>query len=307
MLNAFGVMGNRTCWRVKLELGKNAMAVADPNELPAGTILETDEELRKIREQLMQQAQKSPSPQPQLAEAWSDEQVFRPSMRAPALHLTIYDDGETAGETIRVRDERFTIGRTEGDLRLPNDDLISSRHVSLTRQMVKGKCVWVITDLQSRNGLFIRVAKAPLHHQAEFLIGSGRYRLDLPGSTAGPTQGYSPEDHHRAPVTQAFGDLHSEEQETLTEILRSGIGSRYVLDRELYWIGRDRDCDICRPNDPYLRGKHASLKRSSRGSWVIQHHSTVNGIWLKMPQISLTGGKGCEFQIGEQRFRAKVQ
>jgi hypothetical protein len=33
----------------------------------------------------------------------------------------------------------------------------------------------------------------------------------------------------------------------------------------------------------------------------------MNGVWLKMPQITLEVGKGCEFQIGEQRFRAKVE
>ena len=292
------------------------MVVDDPNELPAGTILETDEELRKIREQLVQQGKQkrsskpstTASPSKQLSvDSSSDEQIFRPSIRAPALHLTIYDDAETTGEAIRVRDERFTIGRTEGDLKFPNDDLISSRHVSLTRQAVKGKCTWVITDLQSRNGLFVRVSKAPVQHLAEFLIGSGRYRLDSPGAAVSPTRGVSGEEYERAPVTQAFGDVHSEEQEALTEILRSGIGSRYVLDRDLYRIGRDRDCDICRPNDLFLRGKHASLTRSSKGTWVIQHNATINGVWLKMPQISLASGKGCEFQIGEQCFRVKVQ
>jgi len=292
------------------------MAATDPNELPAGTILETDEELWKIQERLRPQAKQSSaakrvssdniSTEKKRASSVmpSDEQVFRPSLRLPALQLTVYDDGETTGQVIRIRDERFTIGRTEGDLRFPNDDLISSRHVAVTRQNAKGKSVWVLTDLQSRNGLFIRVTKAPLQHQAEFLIGSGRYRLESPSSAARVAQDIP--DPSRAPVTQAFGDAQADSQEMLSEILRTGMGSRYVLDRDQYWIGRDRDCDICRPNDHYLSGKHASLSRSPRATWIIQHNATINGIWLKMPQITLEVGKGCEFQIGEQRFRAKV-
>ena len=214
---------------------KDPMAATDPNELPAGTILETDDELRKIQERLRQQARQSSAAKRVSSEkvspekkapsvSSSDEQVFRPSLRLPALQLTVYDDGETTGEVIRIRDERFTIGRTEGDLRFPNDDLISSRHVAITRQSVKGKYVWVLTDLQSRNGLFIRVTKAPLQHQAEFLIGSGRYRLESPASAARATQDIP--DPSRAPVTQAFGDVQADSQEMLSEILRAGMGSR---------------------------------------------------------------------------------
>jgi hypothetical protein len=280
------------------------------DELPAGTILETDDELRKIREQLLKKAQavKESVAAPQTVDvSIEDEQIYRPSNRPPVLMLTIYDDGETNGEVIRVRDDRFTIGRAEGDLRLPHDDLISGRHVAFTRQVIKGKSVWVVNDLQSRNGLFVRVSKAPLQHLGEFLIGSGRYRLEAPGTAQQPTAGLSSEESSRPPATLAFGNVGMAGQEVLTEVLRTGIGSRYVLDRDMYWIGRDRACDICRANDPYLKNKHACLKRSERGNWSIQQTDTLNGIWLKIHQLTLAPGKGGEFQIGEQRFRLKVR
>lgn len=277
----------------------------DSNDLPAGTILETDEELRKIRDSFLKKAQAVPGPQT-IVESVVEEEVFRPSHRPPTLQLTIYDDGETTGETIRIRDDRFTIGRTEGDLKFPHDELISSRHISFTRQRVRGKHYWVVSDLQSRNGLFVRVVKAPLPHLGEFLVGSGRYQLECPGSPQGLTEADSANDPKQPPVTQVFGTRGMEGQETLTEILRSGIGSRYVLDRDEYWIGRDRDCDISRPKDLFLRGKHARLSRNARGVWIVHQNDTLNGVWIKIPHLSLAAGKGGEFQIGEQRFRVKV-
>jgi pSer/pThr/pTyr-binding forkhead associated (FHA) protein len=286
------------------------MANSEPDDLPPGTILETDEELQKIQKRLRAQAKQNskadltPRVSVPSVTSNSDEQIFRPSCRLPGLRITVYDDGETTGEVIRVREDRFMIGRTEGDLRFPNDDLISSRHVAINRQVVKGKHLWVLTDLQSRNGLFVRVAKAPLPSGAEFLIGSGRYRLEAASSHPEPTHSFP--DHDRPPATLAFGDVRVDTHDTLSEVLRTGTGSRFTLDRDQYWIGRDRECDICRPNDPYLRGKHATLSRSPRATWIIEHNATMNGVWLKMPQVTLEVGKGCEFQVGEQRFRVKV-
>jgi hypothetical protein len=79
-----------------LNRGRSVMMQTDPNELPLGTILETDDELRKIREQLMLQAPKATSPRPQSVEVWSDEQVFGTLMRAPSIYLTIYVDSITS-------------------------------------------------------------------------------------------------------------------------------------------------------------------------------------------------------------------
>ena len=57
------------------------------------------------------------------------EEAFRPKFRPRVPRLTILDDGETAlGETIRIREATTLIGRTEGAVRLPNDQRISGRH-----------------------------------------------------------------------------------------------------------------------------------------------------------------------------------
>ena len=196
------------------------------------------------------------------------------------------------------------IGRTEGDLRIAIDSRISSRHVEITLQNVGGMHRWVVTDLQSTHGMFVRVSRTVLNDRAEFLVGNGRYRFETPqslaeatvdqvadpggfGQTKGWTDGPSP---FRAPA--------------LTELLGSEIGNRTLLVKSEYWIGSDPTCPICRLEDPFCEPRHARLFRAPNGGWHAEHNKTLNGLWLRMPQIVVESV--VRFQIGEQRFVLKV-
>ena len=121
-------------------------------------------------------------PQPAAARSASP---FRPTARPPVAVLTVFDDGRTDGEVIRIREPRFIIGRTEGDLRIPLDGRMSARHVEITHQNVGGLHRWVVTDLQSTHGMFVRVSRTVLADKAEILVGNGRYRFDAPQADAG--------------------------------------------------------------------------------------------------------------------------
>jgi hypothetical protein len=221
---------------------------------------------------------------------------FHPINRPPIAHLVVSDDGKTEGEIIRIRSDRFIIGRTEGDLLIPHDPLISGRHVDITRQLTGGRIRWVVTDLNSMNGLFVRVSRAALSDQSEFLVGAGRYRLEAPESVTvdhmpegerGSTKGWASE---KSPVSPP----------ALVELVAGGIGNRYVLSRSEYWIGADPNCAICRPDDRFCEAWHVRIYRD-QGGWFAEHKKTLNGLWLRVPQIA--SEKGCQFQIGEQRFR----
>jgi pSer/pThr/pTyr-binding forkhead associated (FHA) protein len=270
--------------------------------LPAGTELESNEEIDRVREELRGRNAGDGITKP--AAIPRGEQPYRPTMRPPSAMLIMCDDGETSGEVFRLRSDRFIIGRAEGDLQLPDDEQISTRHVALTRQTVSGQTRWVVTDLQSRNGMFVRVGKAPLTHLSEFLVGGGRYRLDIVQSDVAETAAFG-DWTLRAPATRGFDNNFAIGSELLTELVAGGIGTRMVLTRDHYWIGSDSECAVCRPSDPFVSGKHASLTRSPRGTWVIQNNSSINGVWLRMPQVVLEPGRKCEFQIGEQRFRLR--
>lgn len=230
--------------------------------------------------------------------------AFRPTLRPPIAVLTVCDDGRAEGEQFRLRDGRFVIGRTEGDLLLPHDGMVSSRHVEITRQTVGGQPRWIITDLQSTNGLFVRVSRTVLVDRAELLVGKGRYRLLAPTSEGGATADYTPPEGARN-TTQAWGnDGAAPAIPALVELVGNAISNRVLLLGQEYWIGTDPACAICRVNDPFCEPRHARLWRDAKGQWQVEQSKTVNGVWFRVPQVVCEST--VQFQIGEQRLRLKV-
>ncbi len=281
----------------------------------SGTLIETDDDIR----QAFLSGQKgrqpgppvpveppAPIPAPPQPPPAPTAVPFRPTTRPPVAMLTIFDDGKTDGEMIRIRDHRFIIGRTEGDVCIPFDGRISARHVEITHQLVGGLHRWVITDLQSTHGMFVRVSRTALADKAEFLVGNGRYRYDAPLPDAGPTV-----DQVSNPA--GFSETHGWNEgastfraPAVTELIGSEIGNRMLLIKSEYWIGSDASCPICRPDDPFCEPRHVRLYRGgSRGGWHAEHKKTQNGLWLRMPQISVEST--AQFQIGEQRFQLRVK
>jgi len=272
------------------------------DEYPRHTLLEADDDTAQVQAALRRQAaskKKAPSVEDQ-------QQLFRPTSRPLLALLTVLDDGRRTGEQIRIRSDKFVIGRTEGDLRIHDDELISSRHVAITKQKVSGKMRLVISDLQSRNGVFAKVSKAPVEDQTELLIGAGHYRFELSENSTPPaTEAFSANGIQPPARTRAFGEAIPSGNAVLAELTANGVGARIVLHDEEYTIGQSRECKICRNGDVFTSDVHAFLRRSAAGRWMIENNRSLNGVWLRMPQITLEPNKSCEFRIGEQLFHLK--
>jgi hypothetical protein len=281
----------------------------------SGTLIETDDEIRQALltghkgrppgPPAAVEPSPAPAPPAPAQPAARSAVPFRPTARPPVAVLMVFDDGKTEGEIIRIRDHRFIIGRTEGDFCIPLDGRMSGRHVEITHQVVGGLHRWVVTDLQSTHGMFVRVSRTVLADKAEFLVGNGRYRFDAPVADAGPTI-----DH--ATGQAGFSETHGWDEgastvrpPAVTELIGSEIGNRMLLVKNEYWIGSDPSCPICRADDPFCEPRHVRLYRGSRGAWHAEHHKTPNGLWLRMPQITVESL--AQFQIGEQRFQLKVK
>jgi hypothetical protein len=275
------------------------------------TYLESDEEINQAIEALNAKrkaklkAGSVRAPTPAEREAVVDDAVpaERPRDRPPMALLCILDDGKADGEWVRLRGDRCLIGRTEGDVRIPHDGMMSGRHAEITRQRVADGYRWFLTDQRSTNGTFVRVGSTVLVHQAEFLIGRGRYRFEsgtsgqitTPELPQSPTSGTMP----WAGESMRFGGP------TLIEVVAGGDGQRFPLNLPEQWIGRDpKACRIVRPDDTLVNARHARLYRDPKGHWRIENNKTLNGIWLRVEQIPLTGN--CRFRLGEQRFLFRV-
>jgi len=231
----------------------------------------------------------------------SETPQFRPTQRPALALLIVLDDGRDDGEKVRIRSDRFVIGRTEGDLRIGHDTLMSARHAELSRPGGDGGPLWVLTDLESTNGTFVRIGTGLLKSGHEFILGRSRYRFDggqaddpppHPGATAGATRPWHPERELLAVPS-------------LTELYPTGDGPRVPLTKGEYWIGRDaRACAIVPRGDPYVCPRHARLYRDQKQRWHIANFNSVNGVLLRVEKMSLD--RGCRFLLGEQRFTFRI-
>jgi pSer/pThr/pTyr-binding forkhead associated (FHA) protein len=267
------------------------------------TRLESDEEIRQaiLARQARHQG-KAPAAGaavPVAAPAEPDTPAETPQQRPRLAMLCVLDDGKHDGEWVRLRAERYLIGRADGDIRIPHDVLMSSRHAEIVRQPTRDGHRWVLVDLDSTNGTWVRIGGTALRPDNELLVGRGQYRFEA---------GAAPADEPASPAdgTRAWGGVGiTALVPSLVEVTPAGPGPRVPLTQAEYWIGRDpRACAIARPDDPFVNPRHARLFRDAKGQWHVENNRSVNGLWLRVDEIPL--GTTCQLRMGEQRFLFRV-
>lgn len=266
----------------------------------AGTRLESIEDLQKL---LQQQDRRLPTMQEKPAQG--NVVPFRPVRRPPMAMLRILDDGSDKGEWVRLREEKTVIGRVEGDIIIPHDPMMSSRHAEISRVLEQGYFRWWLSDLKSTNGIFVRVAGTVISHQQQILLGGRRFRFDaaVQGVSTPPPQ---PTPGSPAPRTMGWQAVQAAEiMPSLIEITPQGEGARIFLHPQDNWIGTDRtQCNVVLDNDLMLSPRHARLYRDQKGLWHLENGGSLNGTWLRVDRIPLSGTG--MFQLGEQQFVFKI-
>lgn len=223
---------------------------------------------------------------------------FRPVLRPPVPVLTVLDDGSLEhGEEFRLRREKLSIGRTSGEVQIPNDASISRAHAEIERVTVEGGGYrWLLRDQGSVNGTFVRCLRAPLHPQTVVVLGGRRYHLKNPLSSSPVLAGDSTD-------TSLDDGRHLPERSWplfVEKTARQGA-AEFLLETDKYMLGRKGGGADIEIDDPLLANKHAILRRQRDGSWMIQAQPTRNGLWVSTIAVELT--PHCFFQCGEQRFR----
>ena len=265
-----------------------------------GTRLETDEDLRQalLKHRPAARAATSTAEQPALAD--DGPPLFRPTQRPAVPVLAVLDDDGEEGESIRIRQEQFIIGRTEGDLVIPHDSQMSSRHMELRRTFSKEKFRWHLVDLKSTNGTYVRIGQALLQHGQEFILGRTRLRFD--NQAAAEADHASP----AKPATKAWqSGANSSLVPSITELATDGGGPRVLVTKKEIWLGKDADyCQIVLRDDPFVSARHARIRQDEDGRWVVENNKSVNGVWLRVEQITFKGT--CRFLLGEQQFVVRI-
>ncbi len=229
--------------------------------------------------------------------------VYRSVNRPAMAVLTVLDDGSrTDGEQVRIRTDRFVIGRTTGNYVISHDPDVSGSHAEITREAHGLGFHWYLTDLKSTNGTFLQVRRVVLRHGQELLLGGRRYEFQAPclamPETAGPQT-----DRTRRSFGQWQG-VANLLQPRLVQLTPAGEGSVYPVRGETMWIGADSHCEICISGDPFLSGQHARISRDKSGRWVLTDCESLNGILVRVNRVSIEGER--RFQLGGQRFLLRI-
>jgi len=260
------------------------------------------ESVDEIRQAL--QARRSPTVK--AVEPDIETTAYRPSRRPPMALLCILDDGRDDGEWIRLRGDRIVIGRSDGDIRIPHDIMISSRHAELSRRLEDGQYRWHLADLQSTNGTFVRIGNALLKHQQELLIGGRRYRFDAAPQGAAVAAAAADADEGESRPTSGWQTVApADVLPSLVELTAKGEGQRLFLTKPENVLGRNANtCTLVLANDSLVSPQHARVYRDSKDRWHIENCKSLNGTWLRIDHMALDAA--CHFQLGEQRFLLRV-
>ncbi len=213
--------------------------------------------------------------------------------------------------------ERLDIGRSEGDVLVPDDGYLSPRHARLS---------WrgglFLRDLGSTNGVYLRLASkdrkkgerpgsstegrstvaVKLEDQDLILLGQQVIRFEL---VRDAEEGLGPASQHGTlvfgtPIAPRYARLSLRTVEGVTRDV-------YYLGKRETILGRESG-DIIFAEDPFLSRRHAAINVMEDGkkrAFSLSDFGSSNGTFLQIRgEAPLEGGD--EFRVGQQLFRVEL-
>ncbi len=239
-----------------------------------------------------------PTPQAGSDRTLEESVPFSPRRRPSYPQLCILDDASENGETLRLRSDRLTIGRENCDLSFPAEGLMSRQHAMISLQEVSpDHWSWVLEDLSSRNGVFVRCKEFSLRPGNEFLIGGTKLLMhgdpELSRSVAKDPTLLIPYQANE-PFSNRF-ELEPREYQL------KPLATRILLQGKSHILGRNADGADAFLSDLFIEPEHVTLQRAESHSWKAIDRDSLNGTWLRISKMLITDE--ITFLIGEQRFR----
>jgi pSer/pThr/pTyr-binding forkhead associated (FHA) protein len=243
-----------------------------------------------------------PSPPPASEECHTLEEsiAFAPRRRPWYPHLIILDDHSSdSGEVVRFRKDAFTLGRVDCDLSFPAEALMSGTHAKVSLQEISPKhWDWVLEDLSSRNGVFVRQTEFPLRPGNEFLIGGTK--VIVHGDSQLARNAVEPIPSYSAYEAEA-GQIRNRSELEICPYLFSQEATIVPLRAKRIQLGRNGEGAISLAVDPFVEPLHALIQKTDSHSWKIVDQKSLNGIWVRVRRAVLS--QTTSFILGEQRFR----
>ncbi|MCU0673162.1 MAG: FHA domain-containing protein [Myxococcota bacterium] len=208
------------------------------------------------------------------------------------LVAILKDGSDGAAHAIHV--PSTDLGRTEGDVRFPDDPYLSARHARLRKDANR----WFLRDLDSINGVFLRIREpVELRSGDVILLGQQVLRFELLDDAELPLGPASVQG------VMVFGTPETTRFARLVQYTTEGVGRDvHYLYRDDTVLGRETG-DIVFTDDPFLSRRHASIafERSTRRA-VLKDLGSSNGTSLRLRgehELRI----GDQFRVGRHLFR----
>ncbi|MBI5527256.1 MAG: FHA domain-containing protein [Deltaproteobacteria bacterium] len=185
------------------------------------------------------------------------------------------------------------VGRTYGDITFPGDKLLSPVHAVFVSEPAGPKVV----DAGGLNGVFIRVAEAPIRVGDSFMCASEVLKLAgvLKAEEAAPL---SDGTHVSGSPVPPPGSL------IFQQVLLGGKAGRMWVRKPPVTIGRE-GCDISFPGTAFVSTRHAVIDIAD-GRLAVKDLNSANGTFVrvrgKAPLVD-----GDVVLMGQQLFRISVK
>jgi len=218
--------------------------------------------------------------------------------------LVVIEADGSEGMSFQLHDRPVDLGRTEGDILVKEDPYVSPRHARLVPEGNR----WVIRDLASTNGIYLRLKKPYLLQDADLLLlGQEVLQFQL---VSEPEKGLGHANQHG---TLLFGSPITSRSARLCQRTVEGITRDvYYLHRDETVIGRETG-DIVFTADPFLSRRHAMIRRAlarkdnagrsgSRWDFTLTDLDSSNGTFVAIRgEVALQHGDFV--RVGQHLFR----
>jgi pSer/pThr/pTyr-binding forkhead associated (FHA) protein len=206
--------------------------------------------------------------------------------------------------------EQADLGRSEGDVVVPDDRYLSSRHARITRRTGPGgETQLILRDLGSVNGVFLRIGNAmggdgrvevTLRDQDLFLVGQQVLKFE---AVKDGEDGLGPASQHG---TLLFGTPQAPRFARLLQRTVEGVSRDVFHIRKVETVLGRESGDIVFTDDPFLSRRHAVVKFDrDNARFLLADLGSSNGTFIQIRgDVGLKSGD--QFRIGQQLFRVEL-
>lgn len=175
------------------------------------------------------------------------------------------------GVSYHLNAQEHLAGRTEGEIRFPDDPLLSPCHASFYYDE-QGKLM--VRDERSVNGVFVRISgSVVIAPGTRFLVGEQLIAFDLAEPDETDTQ-------TDAQGTMLYGSPRRKGHFKLIQLLQGGdIGMIFRAPSPQVTLGREGN-DINFPDDPFISGRHALVSAMDDG-FRLKDLGSKNGTFVR--------------------------